>query len=73
MMDIKEIQKFLPHRYPFLMVDRIIEIEPGKKADLIILDFNKPHLKPLNNVISHLVYSCRGSDVETTIINGKIV
>jgi 3-hydroxyacyl-[acyl-carrier-protein] dehydratase len=32
MMDIKEIQKFLPHRYPFLMVDRIIEIEPGKKA-----------------------------------------
>jgi 3-hydroxyacyl-[acyl-carrier-protein] dehydratase len=32
MMDIKEIQKFLPHRYPFLMVDRITEIEPGKKA-----------------------------------------
>ena len=32
MMDIKEIQKFLPHRYPFLMVDRIVEIEPGKKA-----------------------------------------
>ncbi|OGW51582.1 MAG: 3-hydroxyacyl-[acyl-carrier-protein] dehydratase FabZ [Nitrospirae bacterium RBG_13_43_8] len=32
MMDIKEIHKFLPHRYPFLMVDRIIEIEPGKKA-----------------------------------------
>jgi 3-hydroxyacyl-[acyl-carrier-protein] dehydratase len=32
MMDIKEIQKFLPHRYPFLMVDRIIEAEPGKKA-----------------------------------------
>jgi len=32
MMDIKEIQKFLPHRYPFLLVDRIIEIEPGIKA-----------------------------------------
>lgn len=32
MMDIKEIQKFLPHRYPFLLVDRIIEIEPGTKA-----------------------------------------
>ncbi len=31
-MDIKEIQKFLPHRYPFLLVDRIIEIEPGTKA-----------------------------------------
>jgi len=32
MMDIKEIQKFLPHRYPFLMVDRILEINPGIKA-----------------------------------------
>src|SRR4030066_77686 len=31
MMDIKEIQKFLPHRYPFLLVDRIIEIGQGKK------------------------------------------
>jgi 3-hydroxyacyl-[acyl-carrier-protein] dehydratase len=32
MMDIKEIQKFLPHRYPFLLVDRVVEIEPGIKA-----------------------------------------
>jgi 3-hydroxyacyl-[acyl-carrier-protein] dehydratase len=31
-MDIKEIQKFLPHRYPFLLVDRVIEMEPGVKA-----------------------------------------
>jgi 3-hydroxyacyl-[acyl-carrier-protein] dehydratase len=32
MLDIKEIQKILPHRYPFLLVDRIEEIEPGKRA-----------------------------------------
>ncbi len=32
MMDIKEIQRFLPHRYPFLLVDRIIEMDPGIKA-----------------------------------------
>ncbi len=32
MMDIKEIQKFLPHRYPFLLVDKVLEMEPGKKA-----------------------------------------
>ncbi len=31
-MDIKEIHKFLPHRYPFLLVDRILEINPGNKA-----------------------------------------
>src|SRR6266498_5096270 len=32
MIDIKEIQNILPHRYPFLLVDRIIDIEPGTKA-----------------------------------------
>ncbi len=31
MMDVKEIQKLLVHRYPFLLVDRVIEVEPGKK------------------------------------------
>lgn len=32
MMDVKEIQNILPHRYPFLLVDRIEEIQAGKKA-----------------------------------------
>lgn len=31
MMDVTEIQKLLPHRYPFLLVDRVIEVEPGRK------------------------------------------
>lgn len=31
-MDIQEIQKIIPHRYPFLLVDRIVEYEPGKRA-----------------------------------------
>lgn len=31
-MDIQEIQKIIPHRYPFILVDRIEEIEPGKRA-----------------------------------------
>jgi len=31
-MDIYEIMKILPHRYPFLLVDRILELEPGKRA-----------------------------------------
>jgi len=30
-MDVVEIQKILPHRYPFLLVDRILEIDPGKR------------------------------------------
>jgi beta-hydroxyacyl-ACP dehydratase FabZ len=32
MMDIKEIQSVLQHRYPFLLVDRVLELEPGKRA-----------------------------------------
>ena len=32
MMDIKEIQAVLQHRYPFLLVDRVLELEPGKRA-----------------------------------------
>ncbi len=48
-------------------------IKKGKKADFVILDFNKPHLRPLHNEISHLVYAAKGADVETVIINGEIV
>ncbi len=31
MMDINEIKEYLPHRYPFLLVDRVLELEPGKR------------------------------------------
>lgn len=47
-------------------------IEVGKKADLVILDVKKPHLCPLYNEASHLVYAAKGSDVETVIINGTM-
>ncbi len=48
-------------------------IEAGKTADIIILDFKRPHLTPLYNVYSHLAYSVTGDEVETVIINGRIV
>ena len=48
-------------------------LEPGKKADLIMVDFEKPHLTPCYDIVSHLVYSVKGSDVSTVIINGKII
>jgi len=52
---------------------QIGSIEIGKSADLAIVDFKKPHLCPLFNEVSHLVYSARASDVDTVLINGKIV
>lgn len=48
-------------------------LEVGKKADIIIIDLNKPHLCPVHNIYSTLAYSVNGADVETTIIDGKIV
>jgi 5-methylthioadenosine/S-adenosylhomocysteine deaminase len=48
-------------------------LKVGKKADLIVVDMKKPHLTPCFNVPSHLVYSARGSDVRTTIVNGKVL
>ena len=53
--------------------DDIGSLEQGKKADLIIINLDKPHLVPLYNPCSHLVYAASGADVTTTIINGKII
>ena len=48
-------------------------IAEGALADVIIVDFNTPHLYPHTNIISELVYSCHASDVATVIVNGNIV
>lgn len=48
-------------------------IERGKKADIIVVDANKPHMTPLYNPISSIVYSANGSDVKDVIVNGKIL
>lgn len=45
----------------------------GKKADLIIVDTKAPHMIPMYHPLSHAVYAAKGSDVKTTIINGRIV
>ena len=55
------------------MDKKIGTITPGKKADLIVLDFNQPHLIPVYNPVSHLVYAASGKDVLTTIVNGKVL
>jgi 5-methylthioadenosine/S-adenosylhomocysteine deaminase len=53
--------------------DRIGSIEVGKQADIILVDMNQPHLTPLYNYYSQLVYAARGADTKTSIIGGKIV
>jgi 5-methylthioadenosine/S-adenosylhomocysteine deaminase len=56
-----------------LLWNQIGSLEVGKKADLITVDFRKPHLSPLHNEVSHLIYAANGSDVSETIVNGKII
>ncbi len=53
--------------------DQIGSIEVGKRADIIIVDFRRPHLKPVYSEISHLVYAAKASDVETVVADGQII
>lgn len=48
-------------------------IREGMDADLVLLDFNQPHLIPCHNVLSSLVYTANGRDVVMTMVRGKIV
>ena len=53
--------------------EKIGSIEEGKLADIIILNIDDAKIKPINNLISQLIYNVNGSNVETTIVNGKIL
>ena len=55
------------------LAESIGSLERRKKADLIIIDTHKPHLTPMYDPVSHLVYAAMGSDVRTSVINGTIV
>lgn len=48
-------------------------LERGKAADIIIMDLDRPHLTPLYDVYSHIVYSSMASDVKAVFVNGKLV
>lgn len=48
-------------------------LEKGKAADIVTVNLDKPHLTPLYDIYSHIVYSSMASDVETVFVNGKLV
>ncbi|RMD52556.1 MAG: amidohydrolase, partial [Nitrospirae bacterium] len=48
-------------------------IEVGKDADFILADLNKPHLTPIYDIYSHIVYAMRSSDIEYVTIRGDII
>jgi 5-methylthioadenosine/S-adenosylhomocysteine deaminase len=55
------------------LADQIGAIEPGYLADLILVDMNGPHVQPLHSITASLVYATRASDVQTVIVDGKIL
>ncbi|MFP4619022.1 MAG: amidohydrolase family protein [Spirochaetaceae bacterium] len=53
--------------------DSLGSIEAGKKADVILVDMNKPHLYPVWQEPLRMVYQASGQDVDTAIVNGKVL
>ena len=49
------------------------QIAPAMLADLIVVDFRKPHLTPVYNPVSHLVYAAGAADVRHSVIGGRLV
>jgi len=55
------------------MDDRIGSLERGKRADMILVSMRGARQTPMYDPISHLVYVTRGDDVQTTIVNGRVL
>jgi 5-methylthioadenosine/S-adenosylhomocysteine deaminase len=55
------------------LADRLGSLEPGKLADITVVGAKKPHMVPLLDPVAALVYSATSADVETVVVNGKVV
>lgn len=55
------------------MESEVGSIEVGKKADLVLIDLRKPHLTPYRDVVSNIVYSAMGSDVDSVMVDGRFL
>lgn len=55
------------------MDDEIGSLEVGKRADIILVDLNKPHLHPINMPLWRVVSFANGADVDTVVIGGEIL
>jgi 5-methylthioadenosine/S-adenosylhomocysteine deaminase len=53
--------------------DRLGSLEAGKRADLIVLDLGRPHLRPRHDVWATLAYAAHSADVRDTVVDGRIL
>jgi 5-methylthioadenosine/S-adenosylhomocysteine deaminase len=54
-------------------MEDIGSLKKGMKADIILVDWQKPHIAPVHKPVSAIVYNANGNDVDTVIVDGKIV
>lgn len=55
------------------IADKVGSLEVGKRADLITIDTDVPHLTPIWNPVATMVFATQGADVHTVVVDGKIV
>ena len=55
------------------MEKEIGSLDPGKKADLVVISLDEPNGVPMYDVYAQIAYSLKGSDVETVVIGGRVV
>jgi cytosine/adenosine deaminase-related metal-dependent hydrolase len=55
------------------MADEIGSLEPGKKADVILIDAARPHMAPMNMPLYRVAYFANGNDVSTVVVNGRVL
>jgi 5-methylthioadenosine/S-adenosylhomocysteine deaminase len=53
--------------------DQVGRLAPGLKADLVVIDLDQPHLTPMYDPYSHLVYAATGADVQTVVLDGRVL
>jgi len=49
------------------------KLKVGNKADIVVFDIDKPHMYPVHDILTSIVYSASGSDVSLTVVDGKIL
>ena len=55
------------------MEREIGSLEPGKKADVILIDWFRPHMVPMNMPLYRVAYFANGNDVSTVLVNGRVL
>jgi 5-methylthioadenosine/S-adenosylhomocysteine deaminase len=55
------------------LADEAGMLAPGLRADLAVIDLDQPHLTPIYDPYSHLVYAATGADVQTVVVEGRIL